>query len=100
MKPAEALAIIRGRAADSAHVVILPHARARMQERHIDFLDVQRCLQGGAITEGPYVPTDSRSGAERCNVEGIVDGARLRVVVELPDEPPDVLVVTVIELRR
>jgi hypothetical protein len=71
-----------------------------MRERRIDFLDVQRCLKGGAITEGPYVPTDSRTGAHRCNVEGLVDGDRLRAVVELPEKPPDLHVVTVIDLAK
>lgn len=46
------------------------------------------------------MPTDSRTRANRCNVEGMIDGERLRVVVELPDEPPDLLVVTVIDLPR
>lgn len=54
------------------------------------------CPQG----HSPYVPTDSRTGAWRCNVEGIINGDRLRVVVELPKEPPDLLVVTVIDLGR
>jgi hypothetical protein len=100
VRPADALKIIRDRAKDSGRIVVLPHARARMRERRIDFLDVQSCLKGGAITEGPHVPTDSRSGANRCNVEGMVDGERLRVVVELPDKPPELLVVTVIDLPR
>jgi hypothetical protein len=100
MKPADALKIIRNRAQDSGRIVVLPHAQARMRERRIDFLDVQRCLRRGAITEGPYVPTGSRTGANRCNVEGIVDGDRLRVVVELPEKPPELLVVTVIDLPR
>jgi len=100
LKPADALKIIRERAQDSAHILILRHARQRMVERGVDDLDVQRCLRGGAITEGPYVPTDSKTGAWRCNVEGVVSGDRLRVVVELPKEPPDLLVVTVIDLPR
>lgn len=100
MKPADALKIIRDRAQDSARIVVLPHALARMRERRIDFLDVQRCLRGGRITEGPYVPTDSRAGANRCNVEGIVDSVRLRIAVELPEKPPDLLVVTVIDLGK
>jgi hypothetical protein len=66
----------------------------------LPFFAAQRCLRGGVIREGPYVPTDSRTGAFRSNVEGIVDGGRLRVVVELPDKPPDLLVVTVIDLPR
>jgi hypothetical protein len=100
MKPADALKIIRERAQDSGHIFILRHARQRMIERGVDDLDVQRCLRGGVITEGPYVPVDSRTGAWRCNVEGIINGDRLRVVVELPKEPPDLLVVTVIDLGR
>jgi len=32
----------------------------------------------------------------RYDVEAMVDGEWLRVVVELPDDPPDVIVVTVI----
>src|SRR4051812_10145525 len=100
MKPADALKIIRERAQDSTHIFILRHARQRMTERGVDDLDVQRCLRGGVITEGPYVPTDSRTGAWRCNVEGVINGDRLRVVVELPKEPPNLLVVTVIDLGR
>lgn len=100
MKPADALKVIRDRARSSERIVVLPHAQARMRERRIDFLDVQRCLKGGAITEGPYVPIDSRTGAHRCNVEGLVAGDRLRVVVELPDKPPDLLIVTVIDLAK
>jgi hypothetical protein len=60
MKPADALKIIRERAQDSGHIFILRHARQRMIERGVDDLDVQRCLRGGVITEGPYVPVDSR----------------------------------------
>ena len=100
MKPANALKIIRERAQASGRILILRHARQRMIERGVDDLDVQRCLRGGVITEGPYVPTDSNTGAWRCNVEGVISGDRLRVVVELPKEPPDLLVVTVIDLKR
>jgi hypothetical protein len=32
-------------------------------------------------------------------VESVVDGEWLRVVVELPDDPPDVIVVTVIAVE-
>ncbi len=60
MKPADALKIIRDRAQDSQHIVILRHTRKRMIERGVEDLDIQRCLRRGAITEGPYVPTDSK----------------------------------------
>lgn len=70
-----------------------------MRRRHVDFLQLQRCLLRGEITEGPYVPTSSATGYWRCNVEATVNGDPLRVVVELPDNPPGVLVITVIRLR-
>ena len=37
--------------------------------------------------------------SRRYDVESIVDGEWLRVVVELPDDPPDVIVVTVIAVE-
>lgn len=64
----------------------------------MDLLQVQRCLLRGTITEGPYIPTSSKSGYWRCNVEATVGGDELRVVVELPDDPPEVLVITVIRI--
>ena len=75
------------------------HALDRMRERRIDFLDMKRCLRGGQVTKGPYVPSDSLTGEWRYDVEGIVDGEWLRVVVELPNDPPDVIVVTVIAIE-
>jgi hypothetical protein len=57
---------------------------------------VRRCLRRGRVTRGPYVPSDSLTDEWRYHVEGIVEGKWLRVVVELPDEPPNVIVVTVI----
>jgi hypothetical protein len=55
---------------------------------------MQRCLRGGKVTKGPYVPPDSLTDEWRHDVESIVDGEWLRVVVELPDDPPDVIVLT------
>jgi hypothetical protein len=55
-----------------------------MIRRRIDLLSVIRCLKRGAVTEGPYIPTDSRTGDWRCNVRALIDGRWLRVVVEIP----------------
>ena len=99
MKRSKAQRIIRERAARSERIVTVPHALARMRERHIDFLDMQRCLRGGKVTKGPYVPPDSLTDEWRYDVESIVDEEWLRVVVELPDDPPDVIVVTVIAVE-
>jgi hypothetical protein len=43
----------------------VPHALTRMRERQIDFLDMQRCLRGGKITKGPYVPANRRCRGAR-----------------------------------
>lgn len=96
MRPADALRIIRERAEDSGCIVLTLHARERMTERGIDFLDIQRVLRGGAVTEGPA--PDLRTGDERCSVEGVVDSRRLRIGVALPADRQDVVVVTVIDL--
>jgi len=99
MKPAEARKIIRERARNSAHIVILSHARRQMTARDIDDLDVQRVLTGGAITEGPYRPTD-RPELWRCNVRGCIAGDRIEVVVDIPPEPPLLYVITAMALGR
>ena len=95
MKRSKAQRVIRKRAAWSEQIVSVPHALTRMRERQIDFLDMQRCLRRGNLIKGPYVPPDSLTDDWRYDVEAIVDGEWLRVVVELPDNSPDVIVVTV-----
>ena len=67
-----------------------------MREARIDFLDVQRCLRRGRVTKGPYIPSDSLTDELRYNVEALIDGEWLCVVVELPADAPNVIVVTVI----
>jgi hypothetical protein len=96
MKGPEAQRVIRERAARAEQILSVPHALTRMRERQIDFLDMQRCLRAGKVTKGPYVPSDSFTDEWRYDVESIVNGEWLRVVVELPDDSPNVLVVTVI----
>jgi hypothetical protein len=96
VRRSEAQRVIRELVARSERIVAVPHSLTGMRERQIDFLDMQRCLRGGKVTKGPYVPSDSLTDEWRYDVEAIVDGERLRVVVELPDDPPNVIVVTVI----
>ena len=91
LKPAEARRLIRERADQAAAI---PHAKTQMIRRRIDLLSVIRCLKRGEITEGPYVPTNSRTGDWRCNVRAFVDARWLRVVVEIPEN--GLLVITAI----
>jgi len=95
VRRADAQKAIRERAAPSERIVLVPHAIARMRDRDIDFLDVQRCLRRGKATRGPYIPPDSATGEVRYAVEAVVGGDCLRAIVELPDEPADVVVITV-----
>jgi len=89
--------LIRRRAAESEAIFILPHARQQMRQRRIDFLQVQRCLRTGSLTEGPYVATNSRTGAERCNVEASISGDQICVVVEIAADP-ELHVITVFKV--
>jgi len=85
LKPAEARKVIRERAQSSLNIAPTRHALAQMRARKIDRLQVERCLQRGSITEGPYVPTNSRTGNWRCAVEARVSGDWVRVVVEIAE---------------
>ena len=96
MKRSDAHQVIRERAARSELTVLVPNAIVQMREHGIDFMDVHRCLRRGKTVRGPYAPPDSETDDSRYDVEAIVNGDWLRVVVELPDESPDVIVVTVL----
>jgi hypothetical protein len=98
VNPGTARKLIRERASSSAGVLFVEHALEQMCLRDVDVPQVQRCLLRGEITEGPYVPIASRTGNWRCNVEATVSGDRFRVVVEMPEDAPAVLVITVIRL--
>jgi len=95
MRRSEAHQVIRERAARSELTVLAPHAILQMRELGIDFMDVHRCLCRGKAARGPYVPLDSETGDSRYDVEAIVNGEWLRVVVALPDASPDMVVITV-----
>lgn len=95
MKRSGAHQVIRERAAQSELTVLAPNALLQMREFGIDFLDVHRCLCRGKTARGPYVPRDSATADNRYDVEAIVNGDWLRIVVEVPDESTDVIVITV-----
>lgn len=69
-----------------------------MVRRGIDLLQVQRCLLHGRMTEGPYVAVNSTTGDWRCNLETRI-GERIRVVVEIPQHPTQLIVITAIDLE-
>ena len=50
-----ALRVIRELAADSSKIVITGHASARAKKRYVTHLQIEKCLQKGTITEGPFL---------------------------------------------
>ena len=49
-----ALKIVREIAATSGDIVILPHAKSRMMQRHITRRQVEECCRKGTIVEWPF----------------------------------------------
>src|ERR1700722_17963914 len=50
-----ALRMIRELATDSGRIVVIGHGRKRQRERRITRLQIEACLQKGAIIEGPFM---------------------------------------------
>jgi hypothetical protein len=51
----DALKMIRGLAADSKKVLVVPHGKERTKERKITRRQVMACIRKGTITEGPFL---------------------------------------------
>ncbi len=49
-----ALRVIREIAVTSDNIVILPHTKSRMSERHITRRQIEECCQKGTIVDGPF----------------------------------------------
>ena len=87
-----ALQKVRELASESRNIVLIPHARLRGAQRMINRLMVERCLQKGTITEGPYRAL--RTGYWRMTFSRRAAGEEMTCVVEI-DWPDRLLVVTV-----
>ena len=46
---------LRSAAADSAHVLVMPHAKKRMRERKISMVQILACLKKGTISEPAHL---------------------------------------------
>lgn len=55
LNDADAIRLVRMIAADSNNIVIIEHATKRRKQRSITRLQIERCVQMGTITEGPFV---------------------------------------------
>jgi hypothetical protein len=81
-------------AADSSRVVILPHARRRMRQRHILLTQVLHCLRSGNVIEPAHLDI---KGCWKCTLEASISGDLVKVAAALDkDETGElVLVITV-----
>lgn len=84
---------IRSTAVHSELVVLLPHAKKRMQLRKVTVNEVFEVLRKGVIHR-PVEPNMTKGSLE-CRMELYVAGRDCAVVVALADENPNLLVVTV-----
>ena len=81
-------------AADSSRVVILPHAKKRMRQRHILLTQVLHCLRRGRVVEPAHRDI---KGCWKCTLEVLISGDLVKVAAALDkDEVGElVLVITV-----
>lgn len=90
MNPPTALRMIRQLAADSAKIVVIPHAQKRQNERSITRPQIVTCLRCGAIEEGPFLNVH---GNWQVTMRCYSAGEELACVVAI-DWPNQVIVIT------
>jgi hypothetical protein len=69
--------------AGSVAIISTVHASRRKQERQIDTLEIQQCLQNGSIVEGPF---QNAKGNWQCTVKRSRAGEELTVAVAIEGE--------------
>jgi hypothetical protein len=89
---------IRLLAQDSHRVFISDHAAQRMHERRVSDYQVLECLRLGIIQRPSEI--DRQTEDVKCRVEYFGTARNLSVIVALDELEPDLVVVTVIVLKR
>lgn len=85
---------LRLAAADSGRIVVLDHARKRMKQRKVSFLQVAQCLQRGTLREPAHL---SAQGDWKATVGYRCGGDDVQVAVALErDEGGDWCVVVTV----
>ncbi|UPT97270.1 DUF4258 domain-containing protein [Bradyrhizobium barranii subsp. apii] len=90
LNDADALKLIRMLAADSNNIVVIKHAKQRGAQRSITRPQIERCIQKGTITEGPFV---NSHGNWQVNLSRFTAGEQITCVVAI-DWPQRLIVVT------
>lgn len=85
-------------AQDSAQVVFTTHARQRMRQRYINDPMVLEVLRQGVLASTPE--PDIKHPGLKCRMQRFVAGVQVAVVVYVEYPVPELVVVTVIEVKK
>lgn len=88
---------IRRQSKNTLNVFLTDHVKSRMKQRKVSVQEVYQCLQLGQIKREPE-ENQERMSLE-CRMERYIAGRNIGVVVGLSDEDPEVIVVTVFEIK-
>jgi hypothetical protein len=84
------LRLVRMIAADSNKIVVIKHAKKRRMQRFITRPQIERCVQKGTITEGPFI---NGFGNWQMNLTRHTAGEQITCVVAI-DWATRILVIT------
>ena len=90
LNDADALKLVRMLAADSDNIVVIKHAKKRRMQRMITRPQIERCVQKGTITEGPFI---NGFGNWQMNLTRNTAGEQITCVVAI-DWATRILVIT------
>lgn len=90
LNEADALKLVRMLAADSSNIVVIKHAQKRKAQRNITRPQIERCIQKGTITEGPFI---NSHGNWQINLSRFTAGEQITCVVAI-DWPAKLIIVT------
>ena len=85
-------------AKDSSHVAFTLHARERMRQRYVNDPMVLEVLRLGRMLTPPE--PDIKHVGVKCRMQRFVAGTQVAVVVYLEYPSPDLLIVTVIDVKK
>jgi hypothetical protein len=89
---------IRQVAKDSERVVFLNHVMERMVQRKISDTEVRECLQRGVL-HGTPEPNAAKGNLE-CDMRNFCAGRNIRVIVAVSNDDPDLILVTVMTIKK
>lgn len=90
LNDADALKLVRMIAVDSSNIVVIRHAQKRKKQRNITRPQIERCVQKGTITEGPFI---NLKGHWQMNLSRFTAGEQITCTIAI-DWATKILVIT------